>query len=300
MTTSTTPTKQLLTTNGIRMKALAWPPPATDATPALLLHGLTSCAETWSLVAPAIAEDRPVFALDLRGHGETDKPDGGYDPDTVVADIAGAMDALGLENACVAGHSWGCGLGVRLAAGHPGRVRKLALVDGGFGGRRPSSPSRASGAASGNDGVSPDWLEQMLAPIEIYRTVDTYLAEVRRSLNGHWSPEIEAIALASIYHNGDGSVRECLSREHQKLILAGGWGHDTAPLYEKLVCPVLLAPADNVTSTPERREARRAGIEEAVFRIPAATVRWVPETVHDIQLHKPDVLAPLLREHFGG
>ena len=205
MLSSVPPVKRFVSTNGIRMKVLMWPSPASGATPVVLLHGLTSCAETWSLVAPALAADRPVFALDLRGHGETDKPDGGYDPDTAVADVAGALDALGLESCCLAGHSWGCGLGVRLAAGDPRRVRRLALVDGGFGNRRPSG---------GSDGgaPTPEWLEQMLAPIEVYRTLDTYFAEVRRSLNGHWSAEIEAIALASIYRNADGSVRECLSR----------------------------------------------------------------------------------------
>lgn len=285
MTLTQTTTKHFLQTNGIKMKALEWPSQQA-ATPAVLLHGLTSCAETWSLVAPALAHDRPVYALDLRGHGETDKPDEGYDPDTVVQDIVGAFAALGIQRAHLAGHSWGCGLAVRLAASYPDRVQSLGLVDGGFGGRPQVRRS-------------PEELEAMLCPLEVYRTVDTYLAEVRRSLHGRWTPDIEAIALTSIYRNDDGSVRECLDREHQKLILTGGSFQDISALYPTLKCPILMVPAENVTSSPERREARRAAIAEAAAQIPVAQVHWVPETVHDIQLHKPDILTDLLRNHFA-
>ena len=284
MTTTHTPTKRFVTTNGLRMKALHWPGPA-GAVPAVLLHGLTSCAETWSLVAPQLAADRPVYALDLRGHGETDKPDHGYDQATVAADVAGALDALGVAAACAVGHSWGGGIALRLAADHPQRVRRLVLADGGFLNRRPNEPT-------------PERLEAMLAPPEIYQTVHTYFAEFRRTLHGHWTPEIEAIALAAIEHNPDGSVRERLAREHQKLILSAGWGHDPLPVYARVACATLLLPADNLIQPPERRAARQAAVAETAALLQQARVHWVPESVHDIQLHKPDVVAGVLRDHF--
>jgi pimeloyl-ACP methyl ester carboxylesterase len=267
------------------MKALRWAGPS-DAAPALLLHGLTSCAETWSLVAPLLAAERAVIALDLRGHGETDKPGHGYEQANVAADVAGALDALGVAEACVVGHSWGGGVALRLAAEHPQRVRRLVLADGGILTRRegPLTPERA---------------EQMLAPSDIYRTVETYFAEFRRTLNGHWTPEIEAIALAAIEHNADGSVRERLDREHQKLILHSGWSVDMAALYGRVQCPVLVLPAENMTATPERREARKAQVAETAALLPDSRVHWVAESVHDIQLHKPHAVAEQLREHFA-
>ena len=89
------PTKSFVKSNGISMKVLAWDGPR-DVAPAVLLHGLTSCAETWSFVAPELAHDRQVYALDLRGHGETDKPDADYEQATVARDVVGALDALGV------------------------------------------------------------------------------------------------------------------------------------------------------------------------------------------------------------
>ena len=282
----TQPTKHLVNTNGIRMKALRWEGPPGPA-PAVLLHGLTSCAETWSLVAPLLAGQRTVIALDLRGHGETDKPGHGYDQATVAADVAGALDALEVTEACVVGHSWGGGVALRLAVDHPQRIRRLVLADGGIMNRR--------------EGVlTPERAEQMLAPADIYQTVHTYFAEFRRTLNGHWTPEIEAIALAAIEHNPDGSVRERLDREHQKLILHANWTVDMASLYARVACPTLVLPADNLTASPERREARKLQVAETVRLLPGATVAWVPESVHDMQLHKPDVVAGHLSGHFAG
>lgn len=278
--------KLFVTANGLRMKALRWNGPEGRA-PAVLLHGLTSCAETWSLVAPRLAADRPVIALDLRGHGETDKPDDGYEQENVAADVAAALDALGVETACVAGHSWGGSIALRLAAEWPGRVLRLALADGGFLARRdgPLTPERA---------------EQLLAPLHIYQTVHTYLAEFRRTLAGHWSPEIEAIALAAIEHRADGSVRERLDREHQKRILFGSWAVDGRALYPRVRCPVLLLAADNVTAPPDRREARRAQVAETAALLARARVHWVHQSVHDIQLHRPEVVAEELARHFEG
>lgn len=284
---SASPLHHIVPANGINMHVLEWPGPRPDAPVALLLHGLTSCAETWSLVAPELSQDLRVLALDLRGHGETDKPDHGYEPHSLVADVVGAMDHLEISEVAVAGHSWGCGVSLGLAADYPGRVRRLALLDGGY-----ARPPRA-------EEPTPEQLEAMLAPPEIYRTVDTYFAEVRRTLNDHWSPEIERIALASIYHNPDGSVREKLSREHQKLILSGNRGSNEER-FGRVQCPTLLLPADNLRMPPDRREAKRAMVQGTAKLLQEARLAWVDDAVHDIQLLRPKVVIRELRLWFGG
>ena len=155
-----TPVTHWVKANGLRFRCLEWPaapslpgggPPA-DALVALLLHGLTSCAETWSLVAPALAETFRVLAPDLRGHGDTDKPGHGYDFPTINRDLTELLDGLGVRRAHVVGHSWGSNLAVSLAGHAPERVARLALLDGGF-----VRPNR-------REHMSPEQLEQMLAP----------------------------------------------------------------------------------------------------------------------------------------
>ena len=243
---SQAPKTHYIQANGLGIRCLEWGAPGqseADGRPgaALLLHGLTSCAETWSFVAPALAQGMRVLAPDLRGHGETEKPGHGYDYEMICRDLMGLLDELGVGQAAVAGHSWGAGVAAGLAASDPQRVTHLALVDGGF--LRPNRPQQ----------MTPEQLEQMLAPAAIYASVQTYLAEVRRTLNGHWSPEIEAIALASIYHNADGSVREKLDREHQKLILRAMGNGRTEDRYALLRCPTLFLASE--TSHPRRSRA---------------------------------------------
>lgn len=73
----------------------------------LLLHGLASNARFWQLIAPYLAENFRVFALDQRGHGTSAKPANGYDFPTVAADVASVVNSLGLERPIIVGHSWG-------------------------------------------------------------------------------------------------------------------------------------------------------------------------------------------------
>ena len=126
-------------------------------------------------------------------------------------------------------------------------------------------------------------------------------AAVRQGLPGPWTAELEAIARASIYHNPDGSVREKLDREHQKLILRATWEARSQDHLGRVRCPTLLLPSES--SDPllgERMARKRAGVEEAAQRLPDCTVHWVLDSVHDVQLHRPEVVAAALRGFLGG
>lgn len=72
---------------------------------------------------PRFADDHRVLMPDLRGHGLTDAPGRGMDPDTFVADQLALLDALGIERVAMIGHDWGGYTGFLLAARHPERVR---------------------------------------------------------------------------------------------------------------------------------------------------------------------------------
>src|SRR5262245_5740144 len=109
------PTETFLTTNSLRLHLRDWGGP--EATPPILLvHGLASNARIWDLVAPLLARDFRVAAIDQRGHGLTDKPADGYDFATIAGDLAGAIGALGWARTLVVGHSWGANVALQLAA----------------------------------------------------------------------------------------------------------------------------------------------------------------------------------------
>ena len=96
------------------------------------LHGLTSTYVSFMGVAERLAGRRPLFALDLRGRGDSDKPDGPYGMVQHARDVAHAMRALGLGPSIIVGHSMGAFIAAALAASEPELVAGLILVDGGF------------------------------------------------------------------------------------------------------------------------------------------------------------------------
>jgi pimeloyl-ACP methyl ester carboxylesterase len=98
--------------------------------PALLLvHGWPETWYAWRHVMPALARDFTVVAVDQRGIGLSDKPAGGYDTGTQARDLIGLMDALGHEKFAVVGHDTGFAISYALAADHPERVERVALLE---------------------------------------------------------------------------------------------------------------------------------------------------------------------------
>ena len=102
------------------------------APPLLAVHGLASNARWWDLVAPRLRPARRVVAVDLRGHGRSDRPMSGYSFDEVTGDLRRLLDALSIDDVVVAGHSWGASVALELAAAEPERVAGVACIEGGL------------------------------------------------------------------------------------------------------------------------------------------------------------------------
>ncbi len=101
-----------------RFHYLSWGAERAELPAALLLHGITSSAQSWVRVGPALAERYRVFALDMRGHGESIKPArGAYSLRHSADDAATFSTALGLERPVLIGHSWGGATAMVLASG---------------------------------------------------------------------------------------------------------------------------------------------------------------------------------------
>jgi pimeloyl-ACP methyl ester carboxylesterase len=96
--------------------------------PLLLLHGGLGSIEMFGPVMPILAEGRQVIAVDLHGHGRTPLGDRPISLIDQGDDMAALLDSLGVRQADVMGYSMGGGVAFRLAAQHPGKVRRLVLV----------------------------------------------------------------------------------------------------------------------------------------------------------------------------
>jgi pimeloyl-ACP methyl ester carboxylesterase len=97
--------------------------------PLLLLHGLADCAVEWSSLGSYLADQYHIVAPDLRGHGDSSKPDSGYNSEEIIADLEALMTYLGWNQAHIIGHSWGGKLASIWATKHPKRFSSITLVD---------------------------------------------------------------------------------------------------------------------------------------------------------------------------
>jgi pimeloyl-ACP methyl ester carboxylesterase len=102
--------------------------------PVVLLHGLTDSHLTWSQIAPDLGRTRRVLALDLPGHGLSDRPDVGYELAWYARIVDRWMESLGLDHVDIVGHSLGGGIALMLLRICRPRIRRLVLAaPGGLG-----------------------------------------------------------------------------------------------------------------------------------------------------------------------
>jgi pimeloyl-ACP methyl ester carboxylesterase len=99
-----------------------------DGPPMVLLHGLGERAADWDPVRAALAADHTTYAVDLRGHGDSDWP-GEYSHDLIEADVVALLDLLGLASVVLVGHSMGGSVAFRIAARRPDLVGRLVIED---------------------------------------------------------------------------------------------------------------------------------------------------------------------------
>src|SRR3954447_17892488 len=96
--------------------------------PVVLLHGLGDSGTEWAPVLDGLAAAFRVFVLDLRGHGNSDRP-GDYSFEWMRDDVLGFWDAVPLERVALVGHSMGAVVAVLVAQAAPERVTHLVLED---------------------------------------------------------------------------------------------------------------------------------------------------------------------------
>ncbi|HEX6377072.1 MAG TPA: alpha/beta hydrolase [Allosphingosinicella sp.] len=99
--------------------------------PIIFLHGFPESRRTWRHQLDRLADRYRLIAPDQRGFAASDRPEGveNYETDKIVADVIALADALGLDTFTLAGHDWGGAVAWTAALTHPGRVKRLIIVN---------------------------------------------------------------------------------------------------------------------------------------------------------------------------
>jgi pimeloyl-ACP methyl ester carboxylesterase len=274
--------------NGLRLHGLRWDDRGSG-TPVLLLHGLASNARIWERTAPALAlGGLAPLALDLRGHGLSDRPSDGYDWATVTEDLRQASRTLGLDRPLVVGHSWGAGLALHLAAsglGGGARPRGVVLIDGGI------------SQLDDLPGATWERVSQLLAPPALEGMRREELLRRLSDPSRRWQPDPQSldITLANFEVLPDDTVRPRLQREHHMRLLRSLYDFRTYDAFQAVRCSMLVIsarpPAPRRLEEEAHLKLKERGLERARESIADLTAIWLDETVHDSPLQRPQDLA---------
>ena len=246
--------------------------------PYLLVHGLASNARLWDGVARRLAAaGRSAAAVDLRGHGHSGKPEGGYDFATVAGDLRALIGALGpaFERLVLVGQSWGASVVLDFAVRYPDMTRGVVLVDGGLTDLRDAFPTW-------------DVCWDRLAPPPLVgmplSSIETYF----RTNHADWPEEGVEGSLGNFEIRPDRTIAPWLTRDHHQAILEAMYSQRTADLWRSLRVPALIVPVDGGESDWTR--AKTAGAEAALVATEAggvpARVAWF-QGDHDIHAQHP-------------
>ncbi|TMC21611.1 MAG: alpha/beta hydrolase [Chloroflexi bacterium] len=161
--------------------------------PILCLHGLTANAFSFQSLADELSIDHRVIAYDLRGRGDSDKPEDGYSVPIHAADLSALIDELGLTRPIIIGHSLGALIALYFAAHYPQKLSKFMLLDAG--GPLPQE--------------QPAWLaasvNRLGTPLPSYQEY-IHLLQMMPFLGPYWNPYFDIFFQHDVRPESDGTV----------------------------------------------------------------------------------------------
>ena len=235
-------------TNNIRLHYLDY---GGDGPSLVLMPGLSANAHCFDgLVAAGLTDHVRLLALDLRGRGQSDKPPSGYAMSDHAADVIGLLDALGLDQVALGGHSFGGLLTMYIAAHYPERVSQLIILDA-AGELHPSVRELIKPSLARLEQTVPSW-EQFIERMK----AQPFLA-------GEWGEALESYYRADVEVLPDGTVKP---RSDSKAIWQAAdlaidepWGDILSNITQPAVLirapenygPAPIVPYENVMRTVE-------------------------------------------------
>jgi esterase len=260
------PTSRHLELNGLKFHYLDWD---GDGPPLVMLHGLTGHARTWDHAAAALSARYHVYALDQRGHGDTEWASH-YGIPAMLDDLLGFLDALALPVVTLMGLSMGGIVAYQFTAAHPERVSRLVVLDIG----PEIAPAGARQVAA------------TLAASNVFGSQDEAVAQARAAnprptdewLRHRVSHNLRPLPDGTVTFKWDKDLRE-----------PGAIGDGLSPeqrwaTWNSLSCPVLLVRGDaSDILAPDTAERMVAGN-------PHVSLAVVPDCGHSITLDRPEGL----------
>ena len=243
----------------------------------LLVHGLASNARLWDGVANYLLDHgHGSLQVDLRGHGQSDKPSDGFDFSTMSADLAGLISEEMRKPVVVAGQSMGANLAMELADRHPELIRGVVCLDGGFVDLQSQFET---------------WEKtlDLLTPPPMNHLDAVSLAEGAKSNYRDWPPGAAEAQMANLELLSDGTVRRRLPLESHLAILRAMFDQRPLELAARAPRPVLVIAAD------DGMPGKTGFVADFSGRLPQGNLVTI-EGHHDLHAQHPDLVGAAMLE----
>lgn len=252
--------------NSVSLAVAEWPGPVKGSA-IVCVHGLTANHTCWASVADLLSPAHRLIAYDLRGRGESDKPDKGYSLALHNEDLLGLLDHFGLKKAVLVGHSLGAHIALRFAVMHPERVSKLVLVDGGI-------DVRAEVLDSLRPAINRLGVE--------FPSLDMFMGFVRAlpMFEGRWNDYLERYFRYDVEVLPAGTVRSKAARHAIEEEIANLERERLWIWHHRVKAPTLIFRAPDGLLTPTDCLMTQEEAEAMVQAIPRAKLVVVPGTNH--------------------
>ena len=272
---------------GDRIHFLDWGGPAGSSQPGVLLvHGLSNTAWSWAPVARRLRAVRQIVAMDLRGHGLSDAPTEGYDPDTFAEDAAAVAEGSGLlssggdhdrDRVVLAGHGFGAIVAAWTAIALGPRCAGLVLVDGGW---------ESMEAASGME--ADEFLRGLDEPPEVLRSMAAFLADRQAFDPPSWDADQERAARATVVETHAGRVVPSTRPHATEACVRAMFAYEPLVTLAAVGSPIVaLAAADDTSHGRERALEAASTARVAAGRAPIDRVSF-PLAGHNLMRYRPD------------
>ena len=247
---------------GVRIHGAVWEGPG-GVPPLVLLHGIWDTWRTFAGVAPRLARGRSVYALDLRGHGDSDKPERGYRHADYAADVLAVLEQLPHGRVDLLGFSLGALVAIHLATERPARLAHLVLED-------PPLDTAADprGRAA--------WFEALL---ELKRLPLEEVVDELAAMNPSRDRATNEASARALINTADGPFRAFLDRDDGE-----NAGTDLPVLLARIAAPTLVLRADPALGGA----LSEAGRDQLLTGLPAARLVEFPGAGHLIHAERPD------------
>jgi pimeloyl-ACP methyl ester carboxylesterase len=271
------------TVNGLRLQYVDWG--EMGRPPLVLLHGFSAQARYWDGFAVHMRDAYHVYALDQRGHGDSEWADE-YPTESMPNDLAAFADQLGMERFTIVGHSMGGGVAYRFAAAHPERIERLIIEDSAV-----PSPERLPVANADNS------VQRSLAR-DTFDSEDDVVAHLTSQSPGVSEERLRQVIPTWYRRLDDGrytfkfdpKLRQRIARQAAD---PEGFRRDATALRERLASldvPVLLVRGENSDIfSPEA-----AADTVSIFK--NATLITIPNAGHNIHTDNPRAFRAAVRE----